>query len=338
MAEYRYLGTPHPQWENFPHNLPPNTRISRMTRDRLPITPQPGLEIEEFDVPARDGYPIRVRSYQQSANTSASLPLLIYFHGRGFVTGSLETDDVYCRRIASEIPIIVLNVEYRLAPEHQFPVGFEDSLDVVRWAASPKAQTHFPNLNLAPGFIIGGTSAGANFTAGILRLVAQEQDPNLKLSHRVTGILFLAGTTCHEDARPEKYRDRILNIDELTNAPGLTKKVIQYFHGIRCTSHRSRRSPIRFDSHADLALRAAFYVCGWDPRRDETLLFEEILSREGIKTKGYIYPGLPHGFWTKCPDLDVSKRWEEDLLAGVRFLLEDSASTLTTYSTRKASG
>ncbi|KAL5342597.1 Alpha/Beta hydrolase protein [Aspergillus crustosus] len=323
MAEYRHLGTPNPQWENFPHNLPPNTRIGRMTRDRLPISPQPGLEIIEFDVPARDGYPIRVRSYQQSAKTSESLPLLVYFHGGGFVTGSLETDDVACRRIASEIPIVVLNVEYRLAPEHQFPVGFEDSLDVVRWAVSPKAQTNLPNLDLAAGFILGGTSAGANFTAGIVHLVAQEQDPNLKLSHRVTGILFLAGTTCHEDARPEKYRDRILSIDELTNAPGLTKKVINYFHekyGAPATD--PRRSPIRFESHADLALRAAFYVCGWDPRRDETLLFEEILRGEGVKTKKYIYPGLPHGFWTTCPDLDVSKQWEEDLLAGVKFLLE----------------
>lgn len=81
------------------------------------------------------------------------------------------------------------------------------------------------------GFIIGGTSAGANFVAGIAHIIAQETDPNLKLSHRLTGILFLAGTICHEDARPEKYRDRILSIDEITESAGLTKEGIIYFAG-----------------------------------------------------------------------------------------------------------
>jgi acetyl esterase/lipase len=126
-----------------------------MNRDRLPINPRTGLEIEEFDVPARDGYPIRVRSYRQSATTSqAALPLLIYFHGGGFVTGGLETDDEPCRDIASEISVLVLNVEYRLAPEHPFPVGFTDCLDVVLWvrylSAFPSHQkiyTSQPNTN-----------------------------------------------------------------------------------------------------------------------------------------------------------------------------------------------
>ena len=104
-----------------------------MTRDRLSISPQPGLDIEEFDIPARDNHPIRVRSYKRSNSTD--LPLLIYLHGGGFVTGGLETDDESCRAIAADIPVLVLNVEYRLAPEHQFPVGFEDSRDVVYWVS-----------------------------------------------------------------------------------------------------------------------------------------------------------------------------------------------------------
>ncbi|KAL2809935.1 Alpha/Beta hydrolase protein [Aspergillus granulosus] len=327
MAEYRHLATPHPHWENFPHNLPPNTRILGMNRERLPISPQPGLEIEEFDVPARDGYQIRVRSYTQSASlTQATLPLLIYFHGGGFVTGGLETDDGPCRDIASAFPILVLNVEYRLAPEHPFPVGFTDCLDVVLWAASPKSQSTLPpNLSLNAGFIIGGTSAGANFTFGIAHLVAQTHQS--ELLHPVTGILFLAGTICHEDARPEKYADRILSIDEITSGPGLSKASIKYFaekYGAPATD--VRRSPLRFESHAGLAQRAVVYACGWDPRRDETLLVEEILRGEGVQTRKYIYPGLPHGFWGSCPDLEESKGWARDLLEGVKFLLEGESA------------
>jgi acetyl esterase/lipase len=82
-----------------------------------------------------------------------------------------------------------------------------------------------------------------------------------------------------------------------------------------------RYSPLLFESNANLTQKAAFFVCGWDPRRDEALLFEQLLKEEKMGTKLYIYPGLPHGFWTTCPDLDVSKSWQIDLVEGVRFLL-----------------
>lgn len=103
-----------------------------MNRDHLEINPEPGLDIYEFTIPARDNHPICVRVYKQST-LKEDLPLLIYLHGGGFVTGGLETDDASCRALAREIPLLILNVEYRLAPENPFPVGFEDSFDVVRW-------------------------------------------------------------------------------------------------------------------------------------------------------------------------------------------------------------
>jgi acetyl esterase/lipase len=119
--------------KQFPNNLPPNTRRVPMTRDRLPITAQPGLDIHEFDIPARDAYPIRIRSYRQSSLAETKLPVLVYLHGGGFVTGGLETDDASCRVLALQTDVLVLNIEYRLAPENKFPVGFEDAFDVVKW-------------------------------------------------------------------------------------------------------------------------------------------------------------------------------------------------------------
>ena len=108
-----------------------------MSRDRLPITPEPRLKIEEFTIPARDGHDIRVRHYRQADNTDKPpvLPVFVYIHGGGWVTGSLETDDPTCRRLARELPLVVVNVEYRLAPENKFPVGFEDCFDVVKWVS-----------------------------------------------------------------------------------------------------------------------------------------------------------------------------------------------------------
>lgn len=110
-----------------------------MNRDHLEIASQPGLDIYEFNIQARDGHPICVRVYKQSGRTG--LPLLIYLHGGGFVTGGLETDDVSCRVLATQVPVLVLNVEYRLAPENPFPTGFEDSFDVVRWVEFPCPKT-----------------------------------------------------------------------------------------------------------------------------------------------------------------------------------------------------
>lgn len=195
-----------------------------MNRAHDPITPQAGLDIEEINVPIRDGDSICIRRYRKASNKYA-LPLFVYMHGGGYVTGGLETDDSTCRVVASEIDVVVVSVEYRLAPEHKFPVGFTDSFDVVRWIASEQGQKKL-NVDLARGFILGGTSAGGNFTSGISHLAAQDG-----LSPNITGVVFLASNFCHPDARPAKYLDRILSIDEIDDAPGLTRKSIDYFAG-----------------------------------------------------------------------------------------------------------
>lgn len=84
-----------------------------------------------------------------------------------------------------------------------------------------------------------------------------------------------------------------------------------------------RYSPLLFEDHTDLAPRVFFSVCGWDPRRDDGLLFAQILKEAGAQTKLDIHPGLPHGFWQTCPELPVSIEWEMKLLAGVKFVLGD---------------
>lgn len=104
-----------------------------MTRARDAIVPQEGLDIAELDVKVRDGTPIRIRLYRRTSASDELLPLFIYMHGGGFVTGGLETDDSTCRAIALAMPVAVASVEYRLAPENPFPTGFEDCMDVVRW-------------------------------------------------------------------------------------------------------------------------------------------------------------------------------------------------------------
>ncbi|OAQ74232.1 potassium transporter protein [Pochonia chlamydosporia 170] len=317
MAEYRYLANPDPEWTDFPNNLPPNTRVVGMNRAHDPITPQEGLSITELSIPIRDNDHITIRLYRRTSTSNEPLPLLMYMHGGGYVTGGLETDDSTCRAIALNINIAVINVEYRLAPEHKFPVGFEDSFDVLRWVASETGQAKL-KTDLTKAFILGGTSAGANFTAGISHLALREE-----LSPPITGVVFLAGSFCHPDVRPEKYRDRILSVDEINDAPGLTRKSIDYFAGKYGAPPEDKRlSPLLFESHAGIAKKAYFAICGWDPRRDEALLFRQLLEEAGLQTKMNVYAGLPHGFWTTCPDLAASKDWLERLLEAMGWLVE----------------
>lgn len=192
-------------------------------------------------------------------------------------------------------------------------------------------------VDLTKGFVLGGTSAGGNFTAGIAHLCRDQG-----LSPRLTGLVFLASSFCHPEVRPAQYRDRILSIDEIYDAPGLTRKSIEYFAGMKIAvtpwflsnTHVNdaekygapfsdrRYSPLLFDSHADLAGKALFSVCGWDPRRDEAILLEQLLQAEGVSTRIKVHPGLPHGFWTTCPMLPVSLRWEEELVKNIKWILE----------------
>ncbi|KAM5348898.1 hypothetical protein ACJ41O_008721 [Fusarium nematophilum] len=289
MAEYRQYATPDPQW--FPNNLPPGTKRSLgMTRAHDPITPQDGLDIHEIQVPVRDNHPITLRIYRQSPKREDLLPVFVYLHGGGFVTGGLETDDSTCRAVAAELGIVVVNVEYRLAPENKFPVGFEDSFDIVRWTASPEGLAKL-KLDLSKGFILGGTSAGANFTAGIAHLARDEG-----LSPGITGVVFLAGSFCHPDVRPKKYLDRILSVDEINDAPGLTRKSIDYFAAKYGAPPEDKRlSPLLFDSHAGIAKKAYFAICGWDPRRDEAILLDQLLQEAGLTTETHIYQGCRMG-------------------------------------------
>ena len=113
-----------------------------MNRDYKPIQPQAGLEIQELMVKVRDGAEIRMRTYRQSSKLEDRLPLFFYMHGGGYVIGGLETDDASCRAIAAGIDIMVVNVEYRLAPENKFPVGFQDCHDLARWVCSHVMAVH----------------------------------------------------------------------------------------------------------------------------------------------------------------------------------------------------
>lgn len=172
--------------------------------------------------------------------------------------------------------------------------------------------------DLSKGFVLGGTSAGGNFTAGLAHAMLEQG-----IEPQPTGLLLMASSFCHPDARPAEYRDRIVSVDEIDDAPGLTVKSIKYFaEKYGAPPNDKRYSPLLYTFRKGLAKKAFFQICGWDPRRDEAILYRELLEKDGIDAKSKIYTGLPHGFWTTCPELPESKEAIQDTVDGVKWLLD----------------
>jgi acetyl esterase len=115
------------------------------------------FDVQEFNVPTRDHASIRARLYYPvEPNWAAPTPTLVYFHGGGFVVGSIDTHDSLCRRLAADSGCAVASVDYRLAPEHKFPTAVHDAFDALAWLLAQA-----PSLGLdSTRFAVGGDSAG----------------------------------------------------------------------------------------------------------------------------------------------------------------------------------
>jgi acetyl esterase/lipase len=196
---------------------------------------------------------------------------------------------------------------------------------------------HFEELGGNPmkGFLVGGISAGANFSS-ILALLARDD----KLSPPLTGTYLSILPSGPPDLFPKRYRDLHLSREQNKNAPILNNVAMALFDS-KSPSHYLKlaltnkenynpdpkspyRSPLLFESHKDLP-PTYFQVCGMDPLRDDALIYERMLSEEnGVKTKVDIYPGLPHGFWSVWVEAEFSKELRKDSVKGMKWLLEQS--------------
>ncbi|KAK7914018.1 Potassium transporter [Apiospora marii] len=366
MAEYAKFSSVNPQWENFVQSEPDlqnfrsrggdadeqNAVILKIQNKgpQLRRIPQDSeIETRDFYVSARDRHQLLVRSYhpKDQGGFTKSRPLFIYYHGGGWLTGNIETGDDNCRLISGGCDICVLNVDYRLAPEHIFPTSINDAYDVFRWAAQ-NAQTAL-NVDLRRGFIVGGVSAGSNMAAAIAYLARDDG-----IAPPITG-LWLSVPCCLSprafDLVPQ-WKDKLLSIEQNRNADLLNVPVYeQLLHGmayletnlsqsrlflllfsfnltdlyttdiLKAPVDDTRLSFLLNSDHSHLPTRAYFQIGGLDPLRDESLLFARLLQEQAdCRTLIHMYDGLPHGFW-RFQQLQVSQEWDKDALEGTRFLL-----------------
>lgn len=252
--------------------------------DVLEIAPQALDRVQDLTVPAQDGHAIAVRLYAPAA---AALPTLVYFHGGGFTIGGIATHDALCRRLAHLAQCAVMSVDYRLAPEHKFPVAQNDAWDVLQWLASAGG-----GLGLDSGRIaVGGDSAGGTLSAVC---AIQARDAGLKLRLQ---LLFYPGTAGHQDSQSHRRFAKGFVLEE----PHIT-----YFfeHYLRSAADRNdwRFAPLdglRPDGEvADLSGVAPAWLglAECDPLVDEGVAYADRLRMAGVTVDLEIYKGVVHEF------------------------------------------
>lgn len=258
---------------------PPQAREAYLQRRAL--TQPDGVnvgEIRNLRIPGPAGE-LPVRLYRPASGDT--LPLLMYFHGGGFVIGNIETHDSLCRQLCHASGVAVLSVDYRLAPEHVFPAAADDCVAATRWAHANATQ-----LDIDPSRIaVGGDSAGGQLAA-VVALTLRE-DPAIRLTFQ----LLIYPCT-----------DALMQGDSMTtNGTGylLTREGMAYYynHYLPDAAMRGdwRASPLRAPDLSQLP-PAFVLTAGFDPLRDDGKSYADALSKAGVKSQYVCFERQVHGF------------------------------------------
>jgi len=240
----------------------------------------PMARVEPVEVPGPAGA-IPARLYVPFSAGPEPPPLLVYYHGGGWVIGDLETHDGPCRFVAANSGAQVLSVDYRLAPEHRFPAAAEDACAAYAWASEQARR-----FGVGPDRIaVGGDSAGANLAAAVC-LLARDGG----LSPPAMQLLIYPVTECSRELPSRQlFREGFL----------LTRRDMSYFEDRYLPPGADRGDPrvsvLQADDLSDLP-PAYIATAGFDPLRDEGEAYAERLREAGVQVALRRHPGLVHTF------------------------------------------
>ena len=242
--------------------------------------------------------PIKVRIYTpQASQEQASLPVLVWYHGGGFVIGDLDSHDSACRALANQTECLVVAVDYRLAPEHKFPGAVEDCEAALHWVAA-----HATELGGDPGRIAGGgDSAGGNLAAVVALLAREKGGPKLCFQ------LLIYPCVAPEPETPSHH--------QFAEGYLLTRKTITWFFKQYLRSSKDtldpRYAPLEEKDLSSLP-PSLVIVAGFDPLRDEGVDYAKALIDAGNKVTLSNYEGMIHGFYLMGGMIDKANQAIEE--------------------------
>jgi acetyl esterase len=271
---------------------------------RVPLPGEPVLRIESRTIPGPAGA-IPVRVYANST-TAERAPAIAFFHGGGWVIGSLDTHDNFCRALANRTGSVVVSVAYRLAPEAPYPAAAEDCYAATCWIAEHGAELGADGARLA----VAGDSAGGNLAAVVALLARDRGGPAL----RHQGLIY---PVTDADFDRASY---------VANAEGhlLTRQAMQWFwnHYVPDAARRNDAyaAPLRAANLAGLP-PATVQTAEYDPLRDEGEAYAARLRDAGVATTLTRYDGQIHGFAGMFEIFDAGKKALDELASALRAAL-----------------
>ena len=295
-------------------------RLQRIARDRgaetLPI-PQGRATVLRHATMAGGRQPIAAvrrlsvgdlpgRLYVPTGATTPG-PLLVFFHGGGFMYGDLDSHDAPCRFLAERAGVRVLAVDYRLGPEHRFPASHDDADAAYRWVVEHAADLGADPTRLA----VGGDSAGGNLAAGAALTAARE---NLPLAYQL--LVYPVTDAAHEGESAGLFADGFY----------LTKAFMELANETYLTPDTDLRDPRISPIHAEIpAGLAPAYVAtaGFDPLRDEGEAYARKLAAAGVRVELKRFPDQIHGFVNAIGCGRTSRAAMAEIAAALEVALRD---------------
>ena len=283
----------HPQAQAFVDtinalNTPPLSELTvAMAREGLRGLLPPSDEtvgaVHDFDIPGGDGQPVRARAYTPRDASTGRLPLLLFLHGGGWVTGDLDSHDDACRTLANASGCKVVALAYRLAPEHKFPAGLMDCHAALQWLAAHADEVGIDARRIA----IAGDSAGGNLAAAVTLMARDRGGPALAFQ------LLVYPVTHHAFDTPSylAYSDGYL----------LTEEGMRWNWNHYLPNDAAGRDPLASPLLApDLrGLPPALVITAeCDPLCDESEAYAKRLADAGVPVELKRYDGMLHAFFT----------------------------------------
>ena len=258
----------------------------------LDYAPVAVSEIKDEQITMRDGASIPIRIYRPSSDQN--LPLIVFFHGGGFVTRDIPSHDLVCRRLCKENQAVVVSVGYRLAPEFKFPIPHQDAYDATVWASQNASKIGANAQELT----VMGDSAGGNLATVVSILARDNNGPKIKNQ------VLIYPTTDARLSHP--------SIDKFGKGYFLTKELMQWFVDHYKDKDEDVNNPLMSPFLTkDLSnLPSAFvFTAALDPLKDEGAAYAEKLKAAGNQVLFKEYPNVIHGF------INMAKISKECLIA-----------------------
>ncbi len=251
--------------------------------------PEPVANVEDRKIPGPAGE-LPVRIYTPSG--SGPFPVLVFYHGGGWVIGDLESHDGACRSLTNGARCVTVAVDYRLAPEHKFPAAVEDCYAATQWVFENAASLNADARRLA----VGGDSAGGNLAAVVSLLARDRKTPPITMQ-----LLVYPAT----DGALDTYSHKTF-LDYF-----LTHEAVVYFWNHYVRTDADKKHPHAAPTYADnlrVLAPALVITAEFDPLRDEGEAYGRKLREAGVPVTVTRYDGMIHGFFTMADILPAGKR------------------------------